>query len=50
MSCCKPLQVYKSIQFNIGENALVILIPPLVVTIFANKYIIRGLSLGAVKQ
>lgn len=36
--------------WDIAANALVILIPPLVVTVFANKYIIRGLSLGAVKQ
>jgi len=36
--------------WDIAANALVIMIPPLVVTIFANRYIIRGLSLGAVKQ
>lgn len=36
--------------WDIAANSLVIIIPPLIVTIFANKYIIRGLSLGAVKQ
>ena len=36
--------------WDIAANALVIMVPPLIVTIFANKYIIRGLSLGAVKQ
>ncbi len=36
--------------WDIAANALVIMIPPLIVTIFANRYIIRGLSLGAVKQ
>lgn len=36
--------------WDIAANSLVLIIPPLIVTIFANKYIIRGLSLGAVKQ
>jgi multiple sugar transport system permease protein len=36
--------------WDIAANALVIMIPPLIVTVFANRYIIRGLSLGAVKQ
>ena len=36
--------------WDIAANALVIMIPPLLVTIFANRYIIRGLALGAVKQ
>ena len=36
--------------WDIAANSLVILIPPLIVTVFANKYIVRGLSLGAVKQ
>ena len=36
--------------WDIAANALVIMVPPLIVTIFANRYIIRGLSLGAVKQ
>jgi multiple sugar transport system permease protein len=38
------------LYWDIAANALVIMIPPLIVTIFANKYIIRGLALGAVKQ
>lgn len=38
------------LYWDIAANALIIMIPPLIVTIFANKYIIRGLSLGAVKQ
>jgi multiple sugar transport system permease protein len=36
--------------WDIAANSLVIMVPPLIVTIFANRYIIRGLSLGAVKQ
>lgn len=36
--------------WDIAANALVIMIPPLLVTVFANRYIIRGLALGAVKQ
>lgn len=36
--------------WDIAANSLIIMIPPLIVTIIANKYIIRGLSLGAVKQ
>jgi multiple sugar transport system permease protein len=36
--------------WDIAANALFIMMPPLLVTIFANRYIIRGLSLGAVKQ
>jgi len=36
--------------WDIAANSLLIIIPPLIVTIFANKYIIRGLSLGAIKQ
>lgn len=36
--------------WDIAANALVIMVPPLIVTIFANRYIIRGLALGAVKQ
>jgi multiple sugar transport system permease protein len=38
------------LYWDIAANSLVIMIPPLIVTIFANKYIIRGLALGAVKQ
>jgi multiple sugar transport system permease protein len=38
------------LYWDIAANALIIMIPPLIVTIFANKYIIRGLALGAVKQ
>jgi len=38
------------LYWDIAANALVIMIPPLIVTVFANKYIIRGLALGAVKQ
>jgi multiple sugar transport system permease protein len=38
------------LYWDIAVNAIVIMIPPLIVTIFANKYIIRGLALGAVKQ
>jgi multiple sugar transport system permease protein len=38
------------LYWDIAANALVIMVPPLFVTIFANKYIIRGLALGAVKQ
>ncbi len=34
--------------WDIAANAMVIMLPPLVVTILANKYIIKGLSLGAV--
>lgn len=36
--------------WDIAASSLVIIIPPLLVTIFANRYIIRGLSLGAVKE
>ena len=36
--------------WDIAANSLVIMIPPLIVTVFANKYIVRGLALGAVKQ
>jgi len=38
------------LYWDIAANSLIIMIPPLIVTIFANKYIIRGLALGAVKQ
>jgi len=38
------------LYWDIAANSLVIMIPPLIVTVFANKYIIRGLALGAVKQ
>ncbi|WP_369019256.1 carbohydrate ABC transporter permease [Thermatribacter velox] len=36
--------------WDIAASSLVIMIPPLLVTIFANRYIIRGLTFGAVKQ
>jgi multiple sugar transport system permease protein len=38
------------LYWDIAANSLIIMVPPLIVTIFANKYIIRGLALGAVKQ
>jgi ABC-type glycerol-3-phosphate transport system permease component len=38
------------LYWDIAANSLIIMIPPLIVTIFANKYIVRGLALGAVKQ
>ena len=38
------------LYWDIAANSLVIMVPPLIVTVFANKYIIRGLALGAVKQ
>ncbi|HSV30693.1 MAG TPA: carbohydrate ABC transporter permease [Atribacteraceae bacterium] len=36
--------------WDIAASSMVIMIPPLVITLLANRYIIRGLSLGAVKQ
>jgi ABC-type glycerol-3-phosphate transport system permease component len=38
------------LYWDIAVNALVIMVPPLIVTLSAKKYIIRGLVLGTLKQ
>ena len=50
-----PVQVAGSITlrgpryWDIAAQSLVIMIPPLLVALLANKYIIRGLTLGAIQ-